>query len=54
MTTDGEEETTVVTATVVGLDDGLELAGKTIVCFCVGAVSIEVAPSLDTAALLWV
>lgn len=33
MTTEGVEETTVVTATVVALAEGLELAGKTTVCF---------------------
>ena len=54
MTTEGVEETTVVTATVVGLEAGLELAGKTTVCFWVGVVSMEVETSLDKAALLWV
>lgn len=49
MTTEGVEETTVVTATVL---EGLELAGKTTVCFWVGVVSMEVEPSLDIAALL--
>lgn len=53
MTTEGVEETTVVTATVLGLEDGLELAGKTTVCFWVGVVSTEVEASLDKAALLW-
>lgn len=53
MTTEGVEETTVVTATVVAaLEEGLELAGKTTVCFWVGVVRMEVEPSLDTAALL--
>lgn len=52
MTTEGVEETTVVTATVVALEEGLELAGKTTVCFWVGAVRMEVEPSLHMAALL--
>lgn len=52
MTTEGVEETTVVTATVLALEEGLELAGKTTVCFWVGVVSMEVEPSLDIAALL--
>lgn len=54
MTTDGVEETTVVTATVLGLVEGLELAGKTTVCFWVAWFSTEAEPSLDMAlALLW-
>lgn len=54
MTADGVEETTVVTAMVLGFVEVLELAGKTTVCFCVGVVSTEVDPSFDTAvALLW-
>lgn len=51
ITTDGVEETTVVTATVL---EGLELAGKTTVCFWVGVVRMEVEPSLAMAAALWV
>lgn len=51
ITTDGVHDTTVVTATV--LEEGLELAGKTTVCFWVGVVRMEVEPSLDRAALLW-
>lgn len=43
----------MVTAMVLGLVEGLELAGNTTVCFWVGVVSTEVEPSLDTAALLW-
>lgn len=50
MTTEGVEETIVVTAMV--LEEGLTLAGKTTVCFWVGAVSMEVEISLDRAALL--
>lgn len=49
MTTEGVEETTVVTATVL---EGLELAGKTTVCFWVDVDSMEVEASLDRAALL--
>lgn len=52
MTTEGVEETTVVTATVLGFEEGLELAGKTTVCFCVDVLSMEVALSLDREALL--
>jgi len=52
MTTDGVEETTVVTATVLGMEEGPELAGKTTVCFWVCVANIEVEPSLDRAALL--
>lgn len=48
MTTDGVEETTVVTA----MEEGLVL-GKTTVCFWAGVVKMEVEPSLDMAALLW-
>lgn len=33
MTTEGVEETTVVTAMVLALEEGLELAGNTTVCF---------------------
>lgn len=54
ITTDGVEETTVVTATALGLEEGLELAGNTTVCFWVGVVRMVVEPSLDTAALLCV
>lgn len=54
MTTEGVEETTVVTATVVAFEEGLELAGKTTVCFWVGVVRMVVEPSLDRAALLCV
>lgn len=50
ITTDGEEDTTVVTATV--LEEGLELAGNTTVCFWVGMVRMEVEPSLAAAAAL--
>lgn len=53
MTTEGVDETTVVTATALGLVEGLELAGNTTVCFWVGVVSMVVEPSLDIAALLW-
>lgn len=49
MTTDGVEETTVVTA--MALEEGLELAGKTMVCFWVGMVRMEVEPSLAAALL---
>lgn len=52
MTTEGVEETTEVTATVVALEEGLELAGNTTVCLWVGVVSMEVEPSLDMAAAL--
>lgn len=52
MTTEGVEETTVVTATVLGFVEGLELVGKTTVCFCVDVLSMEVALSLDREALL--
>lgn len=50
MTVEGVEETTVVTAIV--LEEGLELAGKTTVCFWEGVVRMEVETSLDRAALL--
>ena len=49
MTAEGVAETTVVTATVL---EGLELAGKTTVCFWVGVDSMEVETSLERAALL--
>lgn len=52
MTTDGVEDTTVVTAIAPALEEGLVLAGKTTVCFWVGVVRMEVEPSLDTVALL--
>lgn len=51
MTTDGVEDTTVVTATAPVLPERLELAEKTTVCFWVGVVRMEVEPSLDMAAL---
>lgn len=51
MTTDGVDDTTVVTATALALGEGLVLAEKTTVCFWVGVVRMEVEPSLDTAAL---
>lgn len=54
ITTDGVEETTVVTATVLALEEVLELAGKTTVCFWVGVARTDEEPSLDMAALLWV
>ena len=52
MTTGGVEETTVVTAMVLALEEGLVLAGKTTVCLWVGVVRMEVEPSLVTVALL--
>ena len=48
------EDTTVVTATALELEEALELAGKTTVCFWAGAVRTDEEPSLDMAALLWV
>lgn len=51
MTTDGVDDTTVVTATALVLAEGLELAEKTTVCFWVGVVRMEVEPSLDMVAL---
>lgn len=51
MTTDGVDDTTVVTATAPALAEGLELAEKTTVCFWVGVVRMEVEPSFDMAAL---
>lgn len=50
MTTEGVEETTVVTATVAGTGEGQELAGMTTVCFWLEGVGMEVDTSLDTAA----
>lgn len=51
MTTDGDDDTTVVTATALVLAEGQVLAEKTTVCFWVGGVRMEVAPSLEMAAL---
>lgn len=53
MTTEGVEETTVVTATAAAVEQGLVLAVKTTACFWVGVVRMEVEPSLDTVALFW-
>lgn len=53
MTTEGVEETTVVTAIAVAVEQGLVLAVKTIACFWVGVDRMEVEPSLDTVALFW-
>lgn len=50
MSTDGLEETTVVTATVLGAKEGLELAGMNTVCFWLAEVSMEVETSFDMAA----
>lgn len=50
MTTDGLEETMVVTATVFGAEEGLELAGMNTVCFWLAEVSMEVDANLDMAA----
>lgn len=52
MTTAGLEETTVVTATVLGLFEELLLAGKTTVCFWVGTV--EIGLDAAAAAFVWV
>lgn len=49
MTTEGVEETTVVTAMAV--EQGPLLAVKTTACFWVGVDRREVEPSLDTVAL---
>lgn len=46
MTTEGVEETMVVTATVAGAGEGAELAGMTTVCFWLEEVSMEVDTSL--------
>lgn len=53
MTTEGVEETTVVTAMAVAVEQGLVLAVKTTACFWVGVLRMEVEPSLDTVALFW-
>lgn len=47
MTTEGLELTMVVTATVFGMEEGLELAAMTTVCFWLDEVNIEVDISLD-------
>lgn len=51
MTTEGVEETTVVTAMAPAVEQGLLLAVRTTACFWVGVVRMEVEPSLDTVVL---
>lgn len=53
MTTEGVEDTTVVTAMALAAEQGLVLAVKTTACFWVGVARMEAEPSLDTEALFW-